>query len=382
MRVLVFEDNDDKFRVISEEILRKGLSSNNILRVGSIADYAALFKIDFDLCIIDIKMPSLTGGLPNYAGSEILQMLSLSGKNKVPVLAITAFADEAHQFREAFSARGCLIYDFDQKHVWSQALDIFIAQAQDRNRYNFLVFTALKEERDPYAGIKELNINSVTRENIDHWECEIGGKLGSIILLPRMGLVNATAVVSKVLNSYSPQVVAMSGICGGVGKNAELGQLLVTDFCWEYQSGKWLDDVHKAEPYQVITPQATRAHLVKYLESAQLLAELESEYIGRNRPSRKTAPCMAIFTSGSAVIASQERLKNLEQQHRKVAGIDMEIFGFHRAVELADQNLHAFSAKVVVDKADSDKNDNLHEYGSYISAKFVIDMITKLLKEA
>ncbi|WP_376710947.1 response regulator receiver protein [Pseudochrobactrum lubricantis] len=379
MKVLLFEDNDVKFDAISNVLIEKNITPNNIIRICTVAEYASVFSKNFDLCIIDIRMPSLNGTSANNAGSEILSMLAYSGKNKVPILAITAFPEDADQFRETFSAHGCMIYDFDQKHVWSQALDIFISQARDRNKYDFLVFTALGEERDPYAKLENLKISSVEREGIDHWECDAGEYSGSIILLPRMGLVNATAIVAKVLNCYSPQVVAMSGICGGIGNNANLGQLLVTDLCWEYQSGKWLDEVHKAEPYQVNIPQHTRISIVKRLESTSLLTELETGYNGKNRPPIKSDPILTIFSSGSAVIASEKRLNNLEQQHRKVAGIDMEIYGFHRAVELSGQNLHAFSSKVVVDKANNKKKDDLHEYGSYISAKFTMEMIAELI---
>jgi adenosylhomocysteine nucleosidase len=78
------------------------------------------------------------------------------------------------------------------------------------------------------------------------------------------------------------------------------------------------------------------------------------------RPSKLSTPKLAAFTSGSAVIASEKRLSAVKRQHRKVAGIDMEVYGFHRAVELCSQSIHALSAKVVVNKANEAKGE-LHD---------------------
>ncbi|UHS55501.1 response regulator receiver protein [Agrobacterium vaccinii] len=379
MRVLVFEDNRDKYDVIKNVLLSKDLSENSIVRAESVAEYVRFLDKNFDLCIIDLRMPSLNGGLSGSAGGEILQMLDYSGKKATPVLAITAFEDEATQYREAFSARGCLIFNFDQKEVWSQALDIFIAQANDRNRYDFIIFAALSEERQPFAEFKELTIKSVTRHGLNLWDCDYEQWSGTVVVLPRMGLVNASATVARVMASYSPRVVAMTGICGGISDRASMGQLLVTDVCFEYQSGKWLGDIHKAEPYQVSITQGTRNILEKLLEDRKLINSLEAGFSGSSRPAKLVEPSFAVFTSGSAVIASAKRLKSVEEQHRKVNAIDMEIFGFHRAVELSGQNVHSFSAKTVVDKADEAKGDDLHEYGSYISARFVLQGIKTVL---
>jgi nucleoside phosphorylase len=170
----------------------------------------------------------------------------------------------------------------------------------------------------------------------------------------------------------------MSGICAGIGSNAELGQLLVADIVWEYQSGKWLDEAFEAEPYQVSIPQNTRLTLSKLLDFDDLLPQLEASFSGQVRPSRRSQPKLAPFATGSAVIASEKRLSTVQNQHRKVAGLDMEVFGFHRAVESSGQAPHAFSAKVVVDKADVAKGDSLHEYGCAVSAQFVLHALRVL----
>lgn len=378
--IVVFEDDDNKYRDIENVLENKGVHSSRIKRVTNVAQFVSIKTADIDLCIIDIIMPNVDGGdRRSTAGIEILNMLDYSNLQRVPVLAITAYPDEMEGIKDKFLSRGCIVFDYEARDNWIRAMDIFIAQAQDRGRYEFIIFTGLAKERAAFASLPGFSFESVVRNGIDHWECQIGGRQGTIVVMPRMGLVNAAVTVGRVLEQYSPKVCAMSGICGGIGAGSKLGQLLVTELCWEYQSGKWFDEAFEAEPYQVSIHPDLRIRLNKILEDKTLITELESGFPGDCRPSQKSEPKLAIFATGSAVIASAQRLESLKKQHRKVAGIDMEIFGFHMAAEMINRDLPTFSAKVVVDKADEAKDDQLHLYGSFVSAQFVKKAIEKLL---
>ena len=117
-----------------------------------------------------------------------------------------------------------------------------------------------------------------------------------LFFLPRMGLVNVTASVARALEIFNPEIVAMSGICAGLASNAVLGQLLVTDVVWEYQSGKWLAEAFEAEPYQVNIAENTRLTITKMIDDTGLLTSLESGYQGMHRPSRRSEPKLAVFS--------------------------------------------------------------------------------------
>lgn len=381
MRVVVFEDDRQKYAAIVKSLESKGVRENSIKRIENIANFVSIAQDDFDLCIIDLLMPTIPAGDARSSGMEILHMLDYAGKKRVPLLAITSFVEEADRYRDAFASRGCIIYDFSRTETWTAALDVFLAQARDRGRYEFVIFTAIAEERDAYLRLPDFKHESSLRYGVNHWDLTIGSADGTIVLLQRMGLVNASVEIARVLELYAPRVVAMSGICGGMSGNSVLGQLLVAERCWEYQSGKWYDDAFKAEPYHaVITGRAGRV-LGKMVESHDLLARLESGFPGTKRPGAITAPKMAPFASGSAVIASEERLRSVEDQHRKVAAIDMETFGLYRAIEMSGRIVHSFCAKTVVDMANVAKNDDLHFYGSYLSARFTMEAVAKLVDE-
>ena len=89
-------------------------------------------------------------------------------------------------------------------------------------------------------------------------------------------------------------------------------------------------------------------------------------------PINPQKPEVGIFTSGSAVIADQKLMKQITEIHRKVGALDMEVFAVQRAAELSPHKPPCICAKTVVDLGDNKKNNDLHQYGSYISAKFLI----------
>ncbi|WP_156028738.1 hypothetical protein [Sphingobium chlorophenolicum] len=86
-------------------------------------------------------------------------------------------------------------------------------------------------------------------------------------------------------------------------------------------------------------------------------------------------PKGALFTSGSAVIASEQHIAQVGGHHRRVSGLDMEIYAVHRAVQISACRPELICAKTVVDLAGGDKNDQLQPYGCAISAKFVVEAL-------
>jgi nucleoside phosphorylase len=183
--------------------------------------------------------------------------------------------------------------------------------------------------------------------------------------------VNAAITAGLCIDRFKPSVVGMSGICGGFKPKAKLGQLFVSSMAYEYQSGKWSTDGFKQEPYQVPTDHVTLTKLKVLLETPGLITQLEEGFNG-GRPETAQKPKDGIFTSGSAVIADKELLKQIETIHRKVDALDMEIFAVQRAAELSPHKPVCICAKTVVDLCDAKKNDRIHTYGSFISAKFLV----------
>lgn len=369
MKILLIEDNPNKAKSIIGHLTAKGVADVDIIHAENMTDFAAFLNYDIGLFIIDFKLPSFDGGTAIPNGNAILEAIIKSGKNDALMIAISSYPSEFPDVREQFEAHGCILSDYKATDVWKSTLDHLLTQLRKSLQLDFLIFCALKEERKPYTTM--LNGRGVNRGGIICWDFELSGKKGSIILMPQMGLVNAAIVAATCIDRYKPKIVAMSGICGGFKKQAELGQLIISKMVYEYQSGKWSDEGFQNEPYQVATDANLLSHIDILLDDENLLEQLEQGFRG-DRPAKYTQPSTAVFTSGSAVIADEKYLSQIETFHRKVQGLDMEIFAIQRAAELSSVKPVCLCAKTVVDLCNAEKEDKIHLYGSFVSARFVL----------
>lgn len=274
--------------------------------------------------------------------------------------------------RALYEAHGCILADFSKKDRWQSTLDHLLIQLKKNLKFDFVIFCALQEERASYVSL--ISGDQVIRGGIDCYDVEINGKKGTVVLLPQMGLVNAAVTASLCIDRFKPAVVGMSGICGGFEGRANMGQLFVSSMAYEYQSGKWTSDGFKQEPYQVPTDHVTLTELKALTNSDGLISELEQGFNG-DRPRAAQKPEVGVFISGSAVIADQRYIDQIQATHRKVNALDMEIFAVQRVAELSPHKPPCICAKTVVDLCNKDKGDDIHAYGSFISAKFLIKAI-------
>jgi adenosylhomocysteine nucleosidase len=196
-----------------------------------------------------------------------------------------------------------------------------------------------------------------------------------------MGLVSSTYSTASALSAFRTKVLCMSGICAGFEREAGLGQLVVASPAWEYQAGKWSKNKFEIASVQVPLRPTTRSVIDQVIARESFAGYVEKDLrSGMQRPALWLKPILAPFATGSAVIADAQRLRHIEQQHRKVAALDMETFGLYFAAhERSDVVEHFFSIKCVVDTADSSKNDDLHSYGCVVSARATEQLLLELL---
>lgn len=368
MKIMLIEDDKRKYRSIASHIRSRGILDKDIVHVRNMTDFAANLNADIGLFIIDFKVPCLDDGVASANGKAILEAIVKAGKNDALLLAISSYPADFPELRRSYEAHGCILADFAKKD-WQSTLDHLLIQLNKNLKFDFLIFCALQEERNPYVAL--IPGAPLTRRGIDCYDIETSGKKGSVILLPHVGLVNAAVTAGLCIDRFKPSVVGMSGICGGFKNRSHIGQLFVSSMVYEYQSGKWASDGFRQEPYQVPTDHVTLTELKALASSDGLISELEEGFKGK-RPTSQQQPVVGVFTSGSAVIADKQYLNQIEVIHRKVNALDMEVFAVQRAAELSPHKPPCICAKTVVDLCDEDKCDDMHSYGSYISAKFLI----------
>ncbi|WP_315781537.1 MULTISPECIES: response regulator [unclassified Bradyrhizobium] len=395
MRVLIIDDDKDKSTSISEAI-DSSLNGNHrysVTVVSTLADaIRVLSEVLFDLVILDLMLPYLTDGpADSRAGLELLRQLrSVDGKNRsTPVIGLSAFPDEVAAYREKFDELGVLITKFDSTETWRRSLLRIVEDIDSRSEtktpLDFLVVCALEEERQGFRFTDFTKISEVVVGGLNVHYVYLEGErryFGGLMRLGQMGLVASTYEATWALNVFHVDIICMSGICAGFSGQTKLGQLVVGSPVWEYQAGKWSENGFEIAPTQIPLKSQTRAiidHTISKDEFREMLeARIDGNYL---RPALRSTPKLAPFVTGSAVIADARRLAHIEQQHRKIAALDMETFGVYFAAHEAPTNpKHFFSAKCVVDFADTDKNDNLHQYGCAVSARATEALLLELLK--
>ncbi|MES2027539.1 MAG: nucleoside phosphorylase [Pseudomonadota bacterium] len=336
MKIMLIEDDEKKRRAIIAHLTSREILDKDIIQAKNMTDFAANLNADIGLFIIDLKLPSVDNGTASQNGEAILEAIVKAGKHDALLLAISSYPADFPGLRGLYEAQGCILADFANKKGWQSTLDHLLIQIKKNLKFDFLIFCALQEERNPYVTL--IPGAQVIRSGIDCYDIEIGGKKGSVILLPQMGLVNAAVTAGLCIDRFKPSVVGMSGICGGFEKRAGMGQLFISSMAYEYQSGKWASDGFRHEPYQVPTDHITLTHLKALINGDGLISELEDGFNG-TRPRDAYKPAVGVFTSGSAVIADQRYMSQIEVVHRKVNALDMEIFAVQRAAELSPHKL-------------------------------------------
>jgi nucleoside phosphorylase len=375
MKVMIIEDNVNKKKQFIAHLNKSGLKKDDIIIAKNMSDFAANLNSEIDLFIIDFYIPNNNDASPQPNGLAIIESIIKLGKGDALLLAISSYPDEFPKLREVYESHGCILADFKKTNNWKTTLDHLLMQLKSKLSFDFVIFCALEEERYPYITILEDGQDTI-RSGIDCYDIEIENKRGTVVVLPEMGLVNAAIYAGMCIERFKPKVIGISGICGGFKDKVTLGQLLVSSLSYEYQSGKWSEDLFLNAPYQAGTEHLTLTMLKSILKEKDLIRNLESDFNGC-RPNISSEPKTVIFTSGSAVIASSDKLNQISRFHSKVSGIDMEIYAIQQAAKISQYNPENICAKVVVDLCDADKNDNLHAYGAFVSANFLIKAISR-----
>ena len=382
VRVLVVEDEPDKREAVCAEV-SSFFSGEVALEVcGTFGEATQSILVrEYDLIVADLLLPRRRGDAPTDVSVEMMDHLAVSETNRLTtVVAISRFADLVTERMGAFTKAGIFLIRYADADEWKSCLRVCMQKVAFKTVYDFVIVCALELERSAFEAVHRHNFDLsqlVTLHGLDAREVNIGDLRGVCVLQPHMGLVDASIVATRALEAFSPKLICMAGICGGFGDETEMGALLISEVTWEHQAGKWLGKDFEIRSYHEPLANNVRNVLSQLIQRDQKLTALAS------KPHEITMPTAGAFlrptVSGSAVIASAQYADMIKQQHGKVAGVDMEVFGIHRAAALHGQPVICFAAKTVVDLADEAKGDNIQQAGAILSARFVVEAIRDLL---
>lgn len=385
MRILILEDEDDKYDEIKNYILLI-LPETVIERVENWYDYArAILKVHYDLILLDLLVPRSSRDSTVEDHHEQLVSTTRDYESKsffTPAIVLTRHTEKSENFIFELNKVDINVIPFNDRGEWREALKLKLLAAQPKKRYDFVIVCALEEEASAFEDFCDCFGPLKVCAGLICREVSIGGYNGVIVNAHRMGLVAAAVVAVMALERFEPRLICMGGICGGVRGQSKIYDILITQICHQHDAGKWNDEGFRSEHYDVQLDVDVHNKLIEICSEDGLLdylveglKEQKSELAEEMERLSCSINVAAATSSGSAVMAQDGKTASLSSGQRKLAGFDMEIYSIYEAARHAVHKPVFFAAKTVVDDGGQNKGDKFHRIGCLLSAKFIAKAI-------
>lgn len=396
LKILVVEDDHSKLKKISAALGNvKGIDIDHIDNVID-ARSAKLRLRDtcFDLLILDIAIPQrIDEDARKDGGLNLLRELMQRDLYNMPthIVCLTGYQDVHEKALDEISGQMIpfLLCDATsdgwirqlQSHV-SRALTAKSCRPVSPDSYDaYLAIVCALESPELRAvlrnGWKWQRI-PIPNDATVYYEASIE-KTGAVkrcyaAASPRKGMPAAAVLSTKMISTFKPRYISMTGITSGYVGRTKLGDVIAADPVWDWGSGKWIkrntETVFEPESHQLDLEVDVRNKLRLMAQDTPTLSRIRKEWPGGDTPEHELTLHLGPLASGSAVLADSDTHHRILQQHRGLLGIEMESYAvFCAAQEAAMPRPTVFVLKSVVDFADGEKNDRYHNYASYTSAQ-------------
>lgn len=382
-KILISEDNEYKRELLSAELIKNGvLESDIIIAKNSYETRCALRDNagNIALLLLDLVLPNREGDVPSAnVGLELLRLILEDGEYHPPrnIVGTTADGEARGQHESEFQKLTTqILMVTPELHDWRFSLERLVsrinrsAESPKESLVDVCFITALRQPE--LAAVLKLPIEWTPEQSlgngvlIQEGTAEIGGKIRRFICAhsTQMGMIAASFMVMALWQKYYPKLIIMTGICGGV-RGVQLGDVIVADRSWDWQSGKWLHDgeFESAPDHKEACPE-----LVALARGSEAMVQQfwkEQAVRPATPPKIKVGP----MVSGSAVVEDKSKHEIFIQQHRKAIAVDMECFGVYFAARMSvEPESKVLCIKGVSDLADRNKTDNYQIYCSELSA--------------
>ncbi len=385
MNILILEDEDLKYEQIATHV-NSVIPDATLQREKNWLGYTqALANAKFDLILLDLLVPrSAKDGTVEDHHEQLVEATRyfLSKSFRTPAIVLTRHNLDEGDFVYNLNLVDINVISFTDHGEWRDALKFKLLAAQPKKKFDVVIVCALDKEADAFERLGDTWGPVKTISGLICREMQVGPYKTVIVRAQRMGLVSAAVTAALALDRFEPELICMSGICGGVAGESEIYDLLVTQICHQHDAGKWSTTGFKAEHYDVQLEVAVQNKLVEVTSDNALLAYLlDGLDAGKSEvPEGKERVSCNIKTgvptsSGSAVIAEEGKTATLAAGQRKLAGFDMEVYSVFEAARHATKRTAFFAAKAVVDDGGKNKGDSFHRIACMLSAKFVVTAI-------
>lgn len=380
MRILILEDNSAKLAAVLG-YLRSKYEHAELVSAVTLTEYLRLINREkFDFLIIDLVVPQFgSDDEPVDVTTQIIEQTRGDYKCKnfrTPGVVLTSYEDKAEENIQDLNLYDLGVVTFREDVLdWQDAIERKIQGLPYLNGFDFVIVCALPEEA---AAFSEAGYKLGPPEILSSLHCRtinISGRSGVVVSAPRMGLVSCAITTTIAIASFRPQLVCMSGICGGVQGNAKIYDVVIAETCHQHDSGKWSVDGFRPEIYSVAIEHRLAQEFRRLIESPNFFEQviegvtLKRDEFPEGVNELSTRVFLAPASSGSAVIADERVVEAIRQSQRKATIFEMESYALYEAARLSCTPPAYFSVKAVVDDGGVNKGDRFHRVGCVLSAR-------------
>ncbi|MFL2077146.1 phosphorylase family protein [Marinilactibacillus psychrotolerans] len=393
--ILIVDDNLKKAEKIVNIIRKCKYSFEHDMAVNIVQAKRALKDKSYDLVILDIQLPNRTGDkIKKDGGVELLKSLGKGSlHHPTHIIGLSAYTESIEESLSSFTEKSLVLIQFDETvDEWEKQLLEKINQIgrsksskyriEEMNYdYDIAILCALEDPE--LKSILRLDCQweqlEVANDNVSDYyrgTIERDGEEIKIVATssPQMGMPATSIMATKLIANFKPKYLVMTGIAAGVKGKVDLGDVIVADNCWDYESGKKVsNDDGKRELLPDYKPlrlsSALGASVRRLSRKHDVLSNIRNDWQGQV-PNTSLKIHLGDLASGSSVVTDSEVVGEIQRHARKLLGIEMEAYGVHLAADLSTEpSPQAIVIKSVCDFADSSKNDDYQSYAAYTSAR-------------
>lgn len=393
IKILLVEDNQAKLKTVLTGLFDvNGVSEDCIDKARDLQEAKVRLKNEhYDLMILDISIP-LTSDLDPIPDGGLLLLEEILARDIYhrprEVIGLTAFHDIKSSSDTKFNDELWTVLHYTLvNNDWLQQIQRKIKHIIENKRStdephvhtaDICILTALyKPELTAVLNIPwNWQSLAIATDPTEYYSGSFKGKDRNFTVIAacssRMGMPAASVLAMKMITTFKPKYLVMTGITAGVPGKVELGDIIAADPSWDYGSGKLTagknGQAFEAAPHQLGLDTLLRGKLQRFSRDAQ---QLNSIRLGWPvSPPPLLTLHVGPLASGASVLEDPEITESIQGQHRKLLGVEMEAYGvFAAANDAPYPQPSAFVLKSVCDFANAEKNDGHQDYASYTSAR-------------
>lgn len=401
--ILVVDDKPARYTPFVSAVTPKYLTVENIDFRGNLKDaLQALEDKLYDLVIVDMMLPTNPwSAAPEVdGGATLLEAIRTQDEIRRPqyIVGITSAETDAAEVAKTFNdSSWVLLRDISGDESWVGRLTDLVShisavtkeEATIRSTADVCVITALRSPE--FEALKNLPLNWSDPIPLDSNTYVIEATLAlgdeSITIVAascsRMGTTEAALLSSKLIHRYRPMMIAMTGICAGVENKVNIGDVIVGNPTWDWQSSKRVkDEDGKLSILPALDFINVEREILSRLELLSddhvFLSAVKKNWAG-DAPSTSLRILPGPMASGSVLVADGTTIGQIkETQHRELLALEMEAYAVYAAGRASNKPRPTVLAlKAVCDFGNYLKDDKYQRYAAYTSAACFYEFLVR-----